>query len=302
MKNLNELVQYLGPILKRNLLTKIESKLASLQNKVTKQGKPYNTTYLLELQTLARVCNYENLLKDLLISLRETSEDNLVSIHCFINNVIPKEFTLIEMTHKTTRMGQWSGLIVGCLLDMKIISRTLDVIEPKSNNIHAHLMDGFYLNKKLIIEDYNSSVINTPNIKPRNTHRVLGSLWVKDGNMLDHSDVIINLLNSTPLTFNQNIMEKMNYQFELSEPDKKDWDSLKFPKYEDWIEAREKAHEAYISKLPEFIREETSVVYNTYAPDSRGRLYPTNDTGNMVGLKYIRAVIQSAKSDKIEID
>lgn len=303
MNDLKEVCKVLAPKVKAKIISRILARYEALKGKVTKQGKPYNLTYLNELLQLAQIVKLETLIENTILRLRETSKNEPTSIHQFVGSTVPKELEYCTAKGRLARLGQWATMFLDTLMDFNIIKKSDVKIEAKNGNGNEpRLMDGYYLNRQALIKNYDCEGITQPNKKPRLTHRVLGTIWAKNGNELDHNDIALNLLNNTPLTFNQDVMEKLGYEFNLSEPDKKDWDSAKFPVYEDWVEAREKAHKAYISKLPEYIREESGVVYNTYAPDSRGRLYPTNDTGNFVGIKYVRAVIQSAEPDKIELE
>jgi hypothetical protein len=299
MNDLKEVCKILAPKIKQKIVSRILARYEVLKGKVTKQGKPYNTQYLDELLQLAQIVKLEPLIENTILRLRETSKSEPTSIHQFVGSTVPKELEWCISSKRLARLGQWATMFLDTLVvDFHIIKKS-DVKIEANNGL---FMDGYYLNRQALIQNYGCEGITQPNKKPRLTHRVLGTIWARDGNELDHNDIALELLNNTPLTFNQDVMEKLGYEFNLSEPDKKDWDSVKFPVYEDWVEAREKAHKAYISKLPEYIKKESGVVYNTYAPDSRGRLYPTNDTGNFVGIKYVRAVIQSAEPDKIELE
>lgn len=301
MNDLKEVCKVLAPKFKAKIVSRIMARYEVLKGKVTKQGKPYSTQYLSELLQLAQIVKITPLIENTILRLRETSKEKPASIHQFIGSTVPKELEYCVSERRLARLGQWATVFLDSLMDFHIIEKSNIKIEAKNGN--GKFMDGYYLNRQALIQDYDCEGITQPNKKPKSTHRVLGTIWAKNGNELDHNDIALNLLNNTPLTFNQDVMEKLGYEFKLSEPNKDDWDSAKFPVYEDWVEAREKAHKAYISKLPEYIKgEESGVVYNTYAPDSRGRLYPTNDTGNFVGIKYIRAVIQSAEPDKIELE
>lgn len=303
MNDLREVCKVLAPKIKEKIISRIMARYEVLKGKVTKQGKPYSTQYLVELIVIAQTVKMVPLIENTILRLRETSKDEPTSIHQFVGSTVPKELEWCVAEKRLARLGQWATIFLDALMDFHIIEKSNIKIEAKAKNgSEPRFMDGYYLNRQALIQNYDCEGITQPNKKPRLTHRVLGTIWARDGNELDHNDIALNLVNGTPLTFNQDVMEKLNYEFSLSEPDKKDWDSMKFPVYEDWVEAREKAHNAYISKLPEYIREESGIVYNTYAPDSRGRLYPTNDTGNFVGIKYIRAVIQSAEPDKIELE
>ena len=130
-----------------------------------------------------------------------------------------------------------------------------------------------------------------------------GDTIVSDSTKLNHNEKIIDLINGVALTFNQEVLAKMNYEFPLDEPNPDDWDSSKYPKYEDWVADREEQHRGYIGKLPKTIEEMgDEVFYNTYAPDSRGRLYPTNDAANFVGIKYVRAIIQFADDCIVDVE
>ena len=302
MNDLKEVCKIITPKIKQKIISRIMARYEILKGKVTKQGKPYSTQYLDELLQLAQTVKLSPLIENIILRLRETTKEKPTSIHQFVGSTVPKELEYCTVKGRLARLGQWATMLLDTLIDFHIIEKSNVKIEAKNSNNEPRLMDGYYLNRQALVRDYDCEGITQPNKKPKLTHRVLGTIWAKNGNELDHNDIALNLLNNTPLTFNQDVMEKLGYEFKLSEPDKDDWDSAKFPVYEDWVEAREKAHKAYISKLPEYIREESGVVYNTYAPDSRGRLYPTNDTGNFVGIKYIRAVIQSAEPDKIELE
>lgn len=303
MNDLKQVCKILAPKIKTKIISRITARYEVLKGKVTKQGKPYNTQYLNELLQLAQIVKLEPLIENTILRLRETTKEEPTSIHQFVGSTVPKELEYCVAEKRLARLGQWATVFLDALVDFHIIEKSDVKIEAtKNGNGNQRFMDGYYLNRQALVQGYDCEGITQPNKKPRMSHRVLGTIWAKNGNELDHNDIALDLLNSTPLTFNQDVMEKLGYEFKLSEPDMDDWDSAKFPEYKDWVEAREKAHKAYISKLPEYIREESGVVYNTYAPDSRGRLYPTNDTGNFVGIKYIRAVIQSAEPDKIELE
>lgn len=303
MNDLKQVCKVLAPKVKAKIITRIMARYEVLKGKVTKQGKPYNTQYLNELLQLAHTVNLIPLIENTILRLRETSKEEPTSIHTFVGSTVPKELEYCTVKGRLARLGQWATMFLDSLVDFHIIEKSNIKIEATKNGNEHRFMDGYYLNRQALVQGYDCEGITQPNKKPKMSHRVLGTIWAKDGNTLDHNDIALDLLNSTPLTFNQDVMEKLGYEFKLSEPDMDDWDSTKFPEYKDWVEAREKAHKAYISKLPEYIKgEESGVVYNTYAPDSRGRLYPTNDTGNFVGIKYIRAVIQSAEPDKIELE
>ena len=304
MNDLREVCKVLAPKIRTKIISRIMARYEMLKGKVTKQGKPYSTQYLDELLQLAQTVKMVPLIENTILRLRETSKDEPTSIHQFVGSTVPKELECCIAERRLARLGQWATMFLDSLMDFHIIEKSDIKIEAKAKNGNEpRLMDGYYLNRQALVQDYDCEGITQPNKKPRMTHRVLGTICAKNCNELDHNDIALELLNNTPLTFNQDVMKKLKYEFKLSEPDKDDWDSAKFPVYEDWVEAREKAHKAYISKLPEYIKgEESGVVYNTYAPDSRGRLYPTNDTGNFVGIKYIRAVIQSAEPDKIELE
>lgn len=305
MNDLKQVCKVLAPKMKAKIISRIMARYEILKGKVTKQGKPYSTVYLDELLQLAQTVKLSPLIENTILRLRETSKEKPTSIHQFVGSTVPKELEYCVTEKRLARLGQWATMFLDAMADFNIIKKSDVKIEAKAKNSNSNeprLMDGYYLNRQALVQGYDCEGITQPNKKPKMSHRVLGTIWAKDGNTLDHNDIALNLLNNTPLTFNQDVMERLGYEFKLSEPDKDDWDSVKFPVYEDWVEAREKAHKAYISKLPEYIKGESGVVYNTYAPESRGRLYPTNDTGNFVGSKYVRAVIQSAEPDKIELE
>ena len=309
MIDLQEICRIFGSNLRVKVNKKLNAKLETLKTKVKKNGQPYSTEWVEDLMKLSTSVNYTNLMMNILNCLRGTDKENGKSIHQMVGYALPREIA----SYSTNRFGQWVSMVLTAIMDMNLLIEGDTIVSQK----WVQCADGsmvektiktktFYLNYKALhhadLGEVNA-LIKKPNAEARRTNRVLGSIWVKDSTKLNHNEKIIDLINGVALTFNQEVLAKMNYEFPLDEPNPDDWDSSKFPKYEDWVADREEQHRGYIGKLPKTIEEMgDEVFYNTYAPDSRGRLYPTNDAANFVGIKYVRAIIQFADDCIVDVE
>lgn len=309
MIDLQEICKIFGSNLRAKVNKKLNTKLETLKTKVKKNGQPYSTEWVEDLMRLSTNVNYTNLMMNILNCLRGTDKEHGKSIHQMVGYALPREIS----SYPTNRFGQWVSIVLTAIMESNLLIEGDTIV----NNKWVQCADGtmvektiktrtFYLNYKAL---HNAdlgevtALIKKPNAEAHRTNRVLGSIWVKDSTKLNHNKQIIDLVNGVALTFNQEVLAKLNYEFPLDEPDPNDWDSAKYPKYEDWVADREEQHRGYIGKLPKTIEEMgDEVFYNTYAPDSRGRLYPTNDAGNFVGIKYIRAIIQFADDCIVDVE
>ena len=309
MIDLQEICKIFGANLRSKVNKKLNTKLETLKTKVKKNGQPYSTEWVEDLMKLSANVNYTNLAMNILNCLRGTDKEHGKSIHQMVGYALPREIS----SYPTNRFGQWVSMVLTAIMDSNLLIEGDTIV----NNKLVQCSDGtmvektiktktFYLNYKALHHaDLGevTALIKKPNAEAHGTNRVLGSIWVKDSTKLNHNKQIIDLVNNVALIFNQEVLAKLNYEFPLDEPDPNDWDSAKYPKYEDWVADREEQHRGYIGKLPKTIEEMgDEVFYNTYAPDSRGRLYPTNDAGNFVGIKYIRSIVQFADDCIVDID
>ena len=309
MIDLQEICRIFGSNLRVKVNKKLNAKLETLKTKVKKNGQPYSTEWVEDLMKLSTSVNYTNLMMNILNCLRGTDKENGKSIHQMVGYALPREIS----SYPTNRFGQWVSMVLTAIMDMNLLNEGDTIVSQKwvqcgnGDMVEKTIKTRtFYLNYKAL---HNAdlgevtALIKKPNSEARRTNRVLGSIWVKDSTKLNHNEKIIDLINGVALTFNQEVVAKMNYEFPLDEPNPDDWDSSKFPKYEDWVADREEQHRGYIGKLPKTIEEMSDeVFYNTYAPDSRGRLYPTNDAANFVGIKYVRAIIQFADDCIVDVE
>ena len=309
MIDLQEICRIFGSNLRVKVNKKLNAKLETLKTKVKKNGQPYSTEWVEDLMKLSTSVNYTNLMMNILNCLRGTDKENGKSIHQMVGYALPREIA----SYPTNRFGQWVSMVLTAIMDMNLLNEGDTIVSQKwvqcgnGDMVEKTIKTRtFYLNYKAL---HNAdlgevtALIKKPNSEARRTNRVLGSIWVKDSTKLNHNEKIIDLINGVALTFNQEVLAKMNYEFPLDEPNPDDWDSSKFPKYEDWVADREEQHRGYIGKLPKTIEEMgDEVSYNTYAPDSRGRLYPTNDAANFVGIKYVRAIVQFADDCIVDVE
>ncbi len=309
MIDLQEISSILGSNLKAKVNKQLELKLNKLKGKLKKNGQPYSTEWVEDLMRLSANVNYTKLMQNILTCLRGTDKENGKSIHQMVGYTLPREIA----DYPTSRFGQWVSIVLTSIMAMNMLIEGDSIVTHK----WVQCSNGDMVEKTIKTKTYHlnykalhnadlgeiTALIRKPNAEIRRTNKVLGSIWVKDSTKLNHNKQIIDLVNGVALTFNQEVLAKLNYEFPLDEPNPDDWDSSKFPKYEDWVADREEQHRGYIGKLPEVIKEMgNEVFFNTYAPDSRGRLYPTNDIGNFVGIKYVRSIIQFADDCIVEID
>lgn len=309
MIDLQEICKVLGSNLRIKVNKKLNTKLETLKTKVKKNGQPYSTEWVEDLIKLSSNVNYTHLAMNILNCLRGTDKEHGKSIHQMVGYALPREIS----SYPTNRFGQWVSIVLTAIMDSNLLNEGDTIVSQK----WVQCSDGtmvektiktrtFYLNYEALHHaDLGkvTALIKKPNAEARGTNRVLGSIWVKDSTKLNHNKQIIDLVNGVALTFNQEVLAKLNYEFPLDEPNPDDWDSAKYPNYEDWVAAREEQHRGYIGKLPETIEEMgDEVFYNTYAPDSRGRLYPTNDAANFVGIKYVRSIIQFADDCIVDVE
>lgn len=309
MIDLQEICKIFGSNLRAKVNKKLNTKLETLKTKVKKNGQPYSTEWVEDLMKLSDNVNYTHIAMNILNCLRGTDKEHGKTIHQMVGYVLPREIS----QYPTNRFGQWVSIVLTAIMDSNLLIEGDTIVSIKK----VMCADGtmvkktiktrtYYLNLKAL---HNAdlgevtALIKKPNAKPHRTNRVLGSIWVKDSTKLNHNKQIIDLVNGVALTFNQEVLAKLNYEFPLDEPNPDDWDSSKFANYEDWVADREEQHRGYIGKLPEAIKEMgDEVFFNTYAPDSRGRLYPTNDAGNFVGIKYIRSIVQFADDCIVDVN
>jgi len=309
MIDLQEICKIFGSNLRAKVNKKLDTKLTTLKSKVKKNGQPYSTEWVEDLIKLSDNVNYTHIAMNILNCLRGTDKEHGKTIHQMVGYVLPREIS----QYHTNRFGQWVSIVLTAIMDSNLLIEgdtlvTIKQVQCADGTMVKKIIKTrtFYLNLKAL---HNAdlgevtALIKKPNSKAHRTNRVLGSIWVKDSTKLNHNKQIIDLVNGVALTFNQEILAKLNYEFPLDEPNPDDWDSAKFANYEDWVADREEQHRGYIGKLPEAIREMgDEVFYNTYAPDSRGRLYPTNDAGNFVGIKYIRSIVQFADDCIVDVN
>ncbi len=289
------MINEIAILLFKRTLNSLNNTLESLKSKVTKNGKPYSTTWVEELSSLALLVGEKGfliLLENLINKMRNTSENSPMTIHQVIGYLIPKEIRYLPTVRLEDRIGQWCGVVLDVLTTSKIIIETNKKV-ISIGNPYSMPMDTYYLNTHLTGMGIELPIIKSVLDKPKATYKTLGSIWCKDGKELDHCSSTINLLNSTPLTFKKEVLDMMENKFHLSEAKKEKWNKA-FSTFEEYVKAREDAFNSYVSKLPEYINniaKEGKCVFNTYAPDSRGRLYPITDVGNYVGIKQVRASV-----------
>ena len=289
-----DLLNLLCTHVKMRMHKNLVAKLTTLQSKRKANGEPYKTDWLINLLADLHSVNFTNLIEKFISGTHMSTKAEPMTIHQIIGYTIPKE---VASHCKTDMLNKWSSAFLTALNDLHILRYSQTKIENMYDvPAYKSELDGWYLDLSLYthqsIED-KSKILSKPNFKPRKTLKTLGSIWSKDGDELDHNNIIIGLLNKMPLTINSEVLKDINYEFTVSEPVDSKWDSVAYPDKQDWINARITQHEQYVGKMPEQLKElEGQTIYNTHACDNRLRLYINNDIGNYIGIKYLRGVYQ----------
>ena len=257
-----------------------------------------------EILTLAHMCNMEQVVRSALIAVRS---DKPVPMGLLAGAIIPHQITKLNLTKPDCRMKNWVEVIITGMCQFGwIVAVPSSIQYEKGDSPYAKATGiGFKLGTlKVDVNDPEVRVLTVPGNSPAYTSRTLGTMWAKDGQELDHCAETFQISNSIPLQWNTDVLHAMGNAFYLSEAKEEDWDQTQFDTFEEYCQHRIEQFNSYISKIPTRIleEEEGTIVYNTYAPDSRGRGYPTNDAYNYVGIKQIRALVRFAKGEVVSKD
>lgn len=243
---------------------------------------------------------------DIIRNIIFTAKNKTSSLYTIAGACLVPQLRDIDTKAKAHRCCAWCTGIINTLIDMKFMSIKEDGIKiPESilaqRDSESQAKDT--LNEVILnIPEYHSEklFISIPNGKPKHSKKVLGNMWTRDGNELDHCSETMKLSDNIPLQYSTRVFDLLKGEFHLTDATEEKWDPEKFNTFEEYVEARKLAFNNYISKIPAVIKEMLGVVfYNTYEDDSRGRTYPTNSAANYVGIKEIRALISFANGESI---
>lgn len=270
----------------------------------TKKKEGEYPQWVKDILRLAEICDMQHVVRNALVAVRS---DKPVPMGLLAGAIIPHQITKLNLAKPDCRMKNWVEVIVTGMCQFGWIVAVPNAVQyKKGDNPNAKATGiGFTLGTlKVDVEDPQVKVLNMPEYSPTYTSRTLGTIWAKDGNELDHCAETFSLSNSIPLQWNTPVLHAMGDAFYLSEAKEEDWDQTQFDTFEEYCQHRIEQFNSYISKIPTRIleEEEGTIVYNTYAPDSRGRGYPTNDAYNYVGIKQIRALVRFAKGEVVSKD
>ena len=258
--------------------------------------------WVADILRLAEMTDMQYVVRNALVACRS---EKPVAMGMLVGKLIPHEFTKLNLPKPDTRLKNWVEVIISGLCQFGWIVAIPKGVEYDSNPNEKCAKAygiGFILGTlKVDVEDPQVRVLNAPNDSPVYTSRTLGTMWAKSGEELDHCAETLKISNSVPLQWNYGVLHAMGDRFYLSEPKEEDWDREKFKTFDEYCAHRLDQFNSYISKIPTSIleRSEDSIVYNTYAPCSRGRWYPTNDTYNYVGIKQVRALLKLANGEPV---
>lgn len=270
----------------------------------TKKKEGEYPQWVKDILRLAEISDMQHVVRNALVAVRS---DKPVPMGLLAGAVIPHQITKLNLAKPDCRMKNWVEVIVTGMCQFGWIVAVPNAVQyKKGDNPNAKATGiGFTLGTlKVDAEDPQVKVLNMPEYSPTYTSRTLGTIWAKDGKELDHCAETFSLSNSIPLQWNTPVLHAMGDAFYLSEAKEEDWDQTQFDTFEEYCQHRIEQFNSYISKIPTRIleEEEGTIVYNTYAPDSRGRGYPTNDAYNYVGIKQIRALVRFAKGEVVSKD
>ena len=158
------------------------------------------------------------------------------------------------------------------------------------------------------INEY-SPALNLPKAKPsKYNNKVLGSCFVKKYVGLDHCSELLDRIQAIPLMYNTYIYNGIWYH----QPSEEDYlfHLEGHPSYEgdyqQYCKDCEEGFSYYIGLFTKaingYLDNNNNRFYNTYAPDSRGRLYVTNAIGDFVGIKQIRELVQLVNGCEVKVD
>lgn len=292
----NDYVELQGILLK----TKLGKYFFDWKKSQIEQGYKYE--FIDQIANLIPQVNFDDIIRNIIY----TAKNKTSSLYVIAGACLVPQLKSIDTKAKAHRCAAWCTGIINTLIGMKFMSLKENGIKVPDSVIAKRTADSqasdLLTEVVLNIPEYNSEklFISIPNGKPKHSKRVLGNMWTRDGNELDHCSETMELSDNIPLQYSTRVFDLLKGEFHLTDATEEKWDPEKFDTFEEYVEARKLAFNNYISKIPAVIKEMLGVVfYNTYEDDSRGRTYPTNSAANYVGIKEIRALISFANGESI---
>ena len=262
----------------------------------------YKHEFIDQIANLIPQVDFDGIIRNIIY----TSKNKTSSLYVIAGACLVPQLKSIDTKAKAHRCACWCTGIMNTLIAMKFMSLKENGIKVPDSVIAKRTADSqasdLLTEVVLNIPEYHSEklFISIPNGKPKHSKKVLGNMWTRDGNELDHCSETMELSDNIPLQYSTRVFDLLKGEFHLTDATEEKWDPEKFDTFEEYVEARKLAFNNYISKIPAVIKEMLGVVfYNTYEDDSRGRTYPTNSAANYVGIKEIRALISFANGESI---
>lgn len=208
----------------------------------------------------------------------------------------------------------WCGFILEIMMHLNLIALStepttygndryvFDVVSK--DNLLSHNSD---LMERLELDEG----VNTPDSEPvKYNKKVLGCLYARktyeianrNGEFIDHCEETINMISQVSLKIHPLGEKGLIFDIEAIKELPNDVKGMSLGLYK---QKRQKQWDAYGSKVSEKIKEYAksgSSFFNTLVPDSRGRLYISNDIGNYIGDKQIRGLVVFSKGCHIPLD
>lgn len=262
----------------------------------------YKYEFIDQVANLIPQVNFNDIIRNIIY----TAKNKTSSLYVIAGACLVPQLRDIDTKAKAHRCAVWCTGIMNTLISMKFMKLKENGIRVPDSVIAKRTADSqasdLLTEVVLNIPEYHSEklFISIPNGKPKHSKKVLGNMWTRDGNELDHCSETMELSDNIPLQYSTRVFDLLKGEFHLTDATEEKWDPEKFDTFEEYVEARKLAFNNYISKIPAVIKEMLGVVfYNTYEDDSRGRTYPTNSAANYVGIKEIRALISFANGESI---
>lgn len=253
--------------------------------KKQKIEKNQSTKFIDDIAHLGRAWWEGKIVEVITILLRGT-EDKPIYIGELAYAIKGKEFN--RFLHlENCRVNQVLDLMMKALweLDLLCVKANSVLLGEQLEGDSKNTTYGLWFNPKYIVSDIEipdwEKGLRCGTETTITTENMFGDKYVKQyGRGKDHCREVRQLLNQVELTFNKELFDYCNIEIRPESPTKK------------------QAYEAYELKILRKIRDESNrVFHNEYCPDSRGRLYIMNDSGNYIGLKSLRGLIRFNKSE-----
>ena len=273
--------------------------LSDLREETIAKGRKFEfVDYLIE---LSKVTNYELMLKRL---AEECVKAKNLTLYDIVGSLITDGVRKVKTDYPEFRISVWiRSAILVLIADgmLKVMPKAIKA-DTDQDLVANGLRRGMIAKVIFTPQLYGKAVqeLHTPSNTPKRTKKLLGSVWCKGIDEIDCCLETVNLSNHVKLKYNEVVWKALDEAVGIT-IDVEDCPEGK--SFEQYKKEREKQFHDYLGKFADYIGADVDnerEFFNTYEPDFRGRLYVNNDTGNFIGIKEIRALVQPVRSARVE--